>query len=165
MAVDEELQALGERLQARCVAAGLSCATAESCTGGLVAHAITSVAGSSDYFRGSIVAYADDVKAGLLGVAPDVLAAHGAVSVQVARAMATGARERFGVDLAVGVTGIAGPTGATPGKAVGLTYVACATATGVDVQRHAWTGDRAGNIRASALAALEMLLAGAEAAP
>jgi PncC family amidohydrolase len=165
MAVDEELRALAERLQARCLAAGLTCATAESCTGGLVAHAITSIAGSSGYFRGAVVAYADDVKAALLGVPADVLAAHGAVSAQVGRAMATGARDRFGADLAVGVTGIAGPGGATSGKAVGLTYIACATGPDVEVQRRSWTGDRADNIRSSALVALEMLLAAVEPTP
>ncbi len=164
MAVDEELVALAERLQARCIAAGLTCATAESCTGGLVAHAITSVPGSSAYFRGAIVAYDDDVKQALLGVPADVLAAHGAVSAQVARAMASGARERLGTSLAVGVTGIAGPSGATPGKAVGLTYLATASERGIEVRRETWTGDRAANIRASALAALELLLAAAEAA-
>jgi len=156
--VDDELAALAERLQARCLAAGLTVATAESCTGGLVAHAITSIAGSSGYFRGAIVAYEDGVKAELLGVPPDVLGAHGAVSAQTARAMATGARNRVGVDLAVSVTGIAGPSGATPGKPVGLTYIATASREGVEVARHAWTGDRATNVRESARAALEMLL-------
>ncbi|HEY3524497.1 MAG TPA: CinA family protein [Candidatus Limnocylindrales bacterium] len=164
MAVDDELASLAERLQARCIAAGLTCATAESCTGGLVAHAITSIAGSSAYFRGAIVAYEDEVKERLLGVPVDVLAAHGAVSAQVARLMATGARDRIGVDLAVGVTGIAGPSGATPGKPVGLTYLASAGAGGIEVRRETWTGDRAANIRASAIAALGLLLAGAESA-
>lgn len=164
MAVDDELASLAERLQARCIAAGLTCATAESCTGGLVAHAITSIAGSSAYFRGAIVAYEDEVKERLLGVPVDVLAAHGAVSAQVARLMATGARDRIGVDLAVGVTGIAGPSGATPGKPVGLTYLASAGAGGIEVRRETWTGDRAANIRASAIAALGLLLAGAELA-
>ncbi|HEU4671970.1 MAG TPA: CinA family protein [Candidatus Limnocylindrales bacterium] len=163
MAVDEELAALAERVQARCIAARLTCATAESCTGGLVAHAITSIAGSSAYFRGAIVAYEDSVKEALLGVPAEVLAAHGAVSAQVARAMATGARERLGVDLAVGVTGIAGPSGATPGKPVGLTYLATASRQGIDVRRETWAGDRAANIRSSAAAALELLLTAAEA--
>ncbi len=162
MTIDDELAALAERLQARCLAAGLTVATAESCTGGLVAHAITSIAGSSGYFRGAIVAYDDGVKRALLGVPSEVLDAHGAVSAQSARAMAAGARERIGVDLAVAVTGIAGPGGATPAKPVGLTYVATSTAAGIEVQRHAWAADRAGNVRLSARVALEMLLAAAE---
>jgi nicotinamide-nucleotide amidase len=164
VAIDDELAALAERLQARCLAAGWTVATAESCTGGLVAHAITSIAGSSGYFRGAIIAYEDGVKTALLGVPADVLEAHGAVSAQTARAMAAGARERVGVDLAVAVTGIAGPGGGTASKPVGLTYVATSTAVEVEVQRHTWTGDRAANVRLSTRAALEMLLAAAEAA-
>jgi nicotinamide-nucleotide amidase len=164
VAVDEELAALAERLQARCLAAGLTVGTAESCTGGLVAHAVTTIAGSSGYFRGAIVAYEDDVKERLLGVPREVLAAHGAVSAQTARAMALGARDRLPADLAVSVTGIAGPGGGSADKPVGLTYVATAGPGGVEVARHAWTGDRAANVRSSALAALEMLVAAAEAA-
>jgi PncC family amidohydrolase len=158
VAIDEELAALAERLQARCLAGGLTVATAESCTGGLVAHAITSIPGSSGYFRGSIVAYDDGIKATLLGVPADTLAAHGAVSAQTARAMATAARDRFGVDVAVSVTGIAGPGGATAAKPVGLTYVATSGPRGVEVGRHTWGGERAANVRLSAAAALEMLV-------
>jgi nicotinamide-nucleotide amidase len=164
VAIDEELADLARRLQDACVGRHLTVATAESCTGGLVAHAITSIAGSSDYFRGAIVAYENDIKQSLLGVPADVLAAHGAVSAQTARAMATGLRERTGVGLAVSVTGIAGPGGGSDAKPVGLTYLATASARGVEVQRHAWADDRAGNIRLSAIAALEMLLAAADAA-
>ncbi|HET7028348.1 MAG TPA: CinA family protein [Candidatus Limnocylindrales bacterium] len=163
MAVDEELLGLAERLQARCLAVGLTVATAESCTGGLVAHAITSVAGSSGYFRGSIVAYENGAKQALLDVPEGVLGTHGAVSAQTARAMAAGARDRFGADLAVGVTGIAGPSGGSPEKPVGLTYVGTASAGGIQVRRSLWTGDRSTNIRSSALVALEMLLVAASA--
>jgi PncC family amidohydrolase len=159
---DPALRAIAERLQVRCVAAGLSVAFAESCTGGRVGDALTDVAGSSAYVRGGFVTYADDVKSGLLGVDPAVLRAHGAVSAQVARAMAEGARLRCGADLAVAVTGIAGPTGATPGKPVGLAYLAVAGAGDVRVERHVWSGDREANKQASALAALELLLAAAE---
>ena len=88
----------------------------------------------------------------------EVLAAHGAVSAQVALAMASGGRERTAADLAVSVTGIAGPDGGSPSKPVGLTYVAVADASGAGVQRHVWTGDRAENKRRSAAAALELLL-------
>jgi nicotinamide-nucleotide amidase len=106
-----------------CRAGGLTLATAESCTGGLVAARITSVAGSSDVFLGGIVSYANEVKASELGVAEEVLRAHGAVSPETAAAMADGVRARLGSDLGVAVTGIAGPGGATPEKPVGLVYV------------------------------------------
>ena len=155
---DDRLVALAERLYRTCLDRGLTVATAESCTGGLVAHAITEVAGSSSFFRGGFVTYADDVKRDQLGVAQELLAAHGAVSAQVARAMAEGARARLGADLAVAVTGIAGPGGGSAEKPVGLTYVGVADEAGVDVRRHQWTGDRAANKRDSAVAALDLLL-------
>ncbi len=154
----ESLVALAERLAVACEERGLTVATAESCTGGLVADAITDVAGASRYFLGGVVAYADRAKTNQLGVAPELIAAHGAVSAQVARAMAVGARERFGADLAVAVTGIAGPGGGSEAKPVGLTYVAFADRGGVDVRRFLWSGDRAANKLASATAALELLL-------
>jgi PncC family amidohydrolase len=155
---DDRLVVLAERLYRTCLDRGLTVATAESCTGGLVAHAITEIAGSSSYFRGGFVTYADDVKREQLGVAQELLAAHGAVSAQVARAMAEGARARLGADLAVAVTGIAGPGGGSAEKPVGLTYVGVADDAGVDVRRHQWTGDRTANKRDSAIAALDLLL-------
>jgi PncC family amidohydrolase len=155
---DETLVELARRLFDVCVERGLTVATAESCTGGLVAHAITEIAGSSTYYLGGFVTYADDVKRDQLGVGADLLAAHGAVSAQVARAMAEGARTRLGTDLAVAITGIAGPGGGSDEKPVGLTYVAVADGTGVDVRRHLWPGDRSANKRDSAVAALELLL-------
>jgi PncC family amidohydrolase len=160
---DDPLVALAERLQGICLGRGLTVALAESCTGGLVANAITEVAGSSGYFLGGIVAYADTVKESQLGVPGGALTAHGAVSAQAARAMATGARERFGADLAAAVTGIAGPDGGTESKPVGLTYVAVASPDGVDVRRHRWSGDRGSNKRASAVAVLELLVETADA--
>jgi nicotinamide-nucleotide amidase len=137
--------------------------TAESCTGGLVGHLLTQVPGSSDVFRGGIVAYADGVKSDLLGVPPATLARHGAVSAQTARAMAHGARQRLGVEAAVAVTGIAGPSGGGPDKPVGLTYVAVADPQGDVVERHHWSGGREANKLASAEAALELLLQRARA--
>ena len=134
-------------------------ATAESCTGGLLGHVLTEVAGSSAYYLGGIVSYADDVKLGALGVPQDLLATHGAVSEAVAAAMAEGARARIGADLAASVTGIAGPGGDTPGKPVGLTFVAVADAEGTTVVRHVWGGDRSENKRSRAAAALDLLLA------
>ncbi len=161
----EPLDALAERLQGICLGRGLTVATAESCTGGSIADALTDVAGSSGYYVGGIVSYADAVKVGQLGVSSEALAAHGAVSAQVARAMAIGARARLGTTHAVAVTGIAGPGGATPTKPVGLTYVAVADASGCEVRRHLWTGDRRANKRSSAVAALELLIEHLETAP
>ena len=154
----DPLTDLATRLQAACLAAGSTVALAESCTGGMVATAMTDIAGSSGYFVGGIVSYSNEAKRDLLGVDPAVLAAHGAVSAQVARAMAIGARERFGATLAASVTGIAGPDGGTTAKPVGLTYIGVADADGVDVRRIVWSGDRAANRRDSAIAVLEVLL-------
>ena len=155
---DDRLVALARRLSDICLDRGLTVCTAESCTGGLVSHAITEIAGSSAYFRGGFVTYADDVKHDQLGVAQELLDAHGAVSAQVARAMAEGARQRLGAAVAVAITGIAGPGGGSAEKPVGLTYVGVADDAGVDVRRHQWTGDRGANKRDSAVAALELLL-------
>lgn len=154
----DPLVGLAERLQGLCLGRGVTVAVAESCTGGLVADAITDIAGSSGYFAGGIVSYSNEAKETLLGVPAPVLEAHGAVSAQVARAMAEGARARFGVALAASVTGIAGPDGGSEAKPVGLTYVAVADADGVDVRRHVWIGDRAANKISSAEAVLELLL-------
>lgn len=155
---DDRLLELAAQLQDACLARGLTLATAESCTGGLVAHALTEHAGSSAYLRGAIVAYADGAKTGLLDVPPAIIAAHGAVSAQVALAMAEGARRRLGTDLAIAITGIAGPGGGSVAKPVGLTYVAVAGLGTPDVRRHHWTGDRHANKEASAVAAVELAL-------
>ena len=155
---DDRLVALAERLYTVCVDRGLTVATAESCTGGLVAHAITEIAGSSAYFLGGFVTYADDAKREQLGVPAELLVSHGAVSAQVARAMAEGARSRLATTVAVSITGIAGPGGGSDEKPVGLTYVAVADPAGADVRRHLWSGDRSANKRDSAAAALELLL-------
>ncbi|MGH2511132.1 MAG: CinA family protein [Candidatus Limnocylindrales bacterium] len=161
-----DLRALAERLQAICLAMGLTVVTAESCTGGLVAHALTDIPGSSGYFLGGIVAYADATKQGSLGVPAELLEHHGAVSAQVARSMAEGARQRLGADLAVSVTGVAGPGGGSDAKPVGLTYVAASGRSAGEVRRFNWPGDRANNKRASAAAAIELLIsiAGADRA-
>jgi PncC family amidohydrolase len=161
--IDDPLVVLAARLGAACLERGVRVVTAESCTGGLVGHLITEVDGSSRYFRGALVAYADGAKTAFLGVPAATIAAHGAVSAQVAVAMAHGARERAGADLAVAVTGIAGPGGGSAAKPVGLTYVAVVGPAGSDVRRFTWTGDRTANKRASAAAALEMLLEAAVA--
>lgn len=150
--------ALAARLQRACLAAGRTIGTAESCTGGALAAAITANPGSSGYFRGGIVSYANEVKRDRLGVGADLLAAHGAVSAQVALAMAAGARDAVGADIGVATTGVAGPDGGTADKPVGLVYVAVADVEGADVRRHQWSGDRAGNVTASVVAALELAL-------
>ncbi|MFL5955675.1 MAG: nicotinamide-nucleotide amidohydrolase family protein [Gaiellaceae bacterium] len=120
----------------------LTLATAESCTGGLVAARLTDVPGSSDVFLGAIVAYADEVKARDLGVPANVLREHGAVSAETAAAMARGARERLGADLAVSVTGIAGPDGGTAEKPVGLVYLHAAGPKGEKTRHFDFPGDR-----------------------
>ena len=158
MAPDREpLEDLARRLQHLCLEAGLTVATAESCTGGLVAHGITSIPGSSGYFLGAVVSYADRVKVETLGVPPDVLATYGAVSAQVALAMAVGVRDRLATDLAVSITGVAGPDGGSAEKPVGLVYVGVSDPLGSDVRRFHWDGDRAANIEASAAEALRFL--------
>ena len=150
MSVEEKVGAL---LRSR----GLTLVTAESCTGGLLGHRITNVPGSSDYYLGGIIAYSDGLKEMLLGVAPETLLAHGAVSKETALAMAHGARTRLGAGLAVSITGIAGPTGGTAAKPVGLVYVGLSAAGGQDWQRYVFDGHRLGNKERSVDAALELV--------
>lgn len=146
---------LGMRLRER----ELTLSTAESCTGGALASAITDVAGSSDYYLGGVVSYANRAKEQLLGVDPRILASHGAVSEPVAIQMADGVRRLLGTDLGVGITGIAGPGGSTPGKPVGLVYIAVVSEGRSEVRRHVWGGDRIANKLDSVQSALDMLLA------
>jgi nicotinamide-nucleotide amidase len=113
----------------------MTIATAESCTGGLVAARLTELAGSSDYMRGGIVAYSNEAKVALAGVAPEVIEEHGAVSAEVARELADGARSRLDADVGVGVTGIAGPGGGTPEKPVGLVWLSVALPDGQELTR------------------------------
>jgi PncC family amidohydrolase len=155
---------LAERLQGICLGAGLTVAAAESCTGGLVVAALTEVPGSSGYVLGGIVTYADEAKRDQLGVPESVLVAHGAVSAQVARALAEAVRERFGTTLGVSVTGVAGPAGGSPEKPVGLTYISVAGPGGTSVARHQWHGDRAANRAESVGAAIVALIEAAESA-
>ena len=132
-------------------------ATAESLTGGLVAHRVCLVPGASDFFRGGVVTYTDDVKAEQLGVPRDLLAAHGAVSEPVARAMAEGVRAKFGTDLGVATTGFAGPGGDTDADPMGTAYVALAHAGGTDVTRYGWLGTRYEVMSRTAKLALNMV--------
>jgi nicotinamide-nucleotide amidase len=147
---DEELQQVVERLLRQ---RGLTLATAESVTGGLVAHRLTSVPGASEVFRGGIVAYTNPAKVQLLGVPAALIETHGAVSSQVAEAMAQGARQRLGSDLAVSTTGLAGP-GTEGEKPVGLVYVGLAWAEGVRSLAINWGGTRAEILSRSAKSAL-----------
>ncbi len=131
---------------------GISLATAESCTGGMVAAALTEIPGSSDVFRGGVVAYSDELKQRLLDVPSGVLAAHGAVSPEAAAAMAAGARARLDADMAVAVTGIAGPGGGSEQKPVGLVHLHVSSPLGEVGRQLDWPGDRA-EVRARATAA------------
>ena len=153
-----EIAALARRIVERYSAAGRTLATAESCTGGLVAGAITDVAGSSAVLDRGFVTYSNQAKIDMLGVDPAALAAHGAVSETVARQMAEGARHRAGVDAAVSITGIAGPGGGTDVKPVGLVHFACSSASGT-IHREERFGDigRANVREGSVRVALEML--------
>jgi PncC family amidohydrolase len=131
--------------------------TAESCTGGLIAARITAVPDSSRYFRGSVVAYANDVKVRQLGVSPSSLLRHGAVSERVARQMAMGARRKLRTDFGVGVTGIAGPGGGTLAKPVGLVYIAVAGPAACRARKCLFEGTRVAIRKAAAETALGML--------
>jgi nicotinamide-nucleotide amidase len=146
-----------ELVLALCRARGLSLATAESCTGGLVAERLTRVPGSSDVFVGSIVAYADEVKVSALGVPRELIEQHGAVSAEVSAAMARGIRERLGVDVGVGVTGIAGPGGGTPEKPVGLVYVSVSAPQAERTIDFSYPSDRAAIRSRAAVAALHLV--------
>jgi nicotinamide-nucleotide amidase len=131
--------ALGDALRAR----GAQLVTAESCTGGLIAAACTSVAGSSDWFERGFVTYSNQAKVQMLGVGAALIAEHGAVSAEVARAMAEGALARSRAKVAIAVTGIAGPGGATPGKPVGTVWIAIAAAgAATETERLQFEGDR-----------------------
>ena len=138
---------------------GLTIVTAESCTGGLIAHLITNVPGSSGYFLGGVVPYSNALKRDLLGVPDATLERYGAVSEETALAMAQGARERFGSDIAVSVTGIAGPGGGSAAKPVGLTWIGLAKADNAFARKFVWGGDRAENKQLSATAALDLIAA------
>ena len=152
---------VAEKLVELLKAEGLTCATAESCTGGGVGAAITAVPGSSAVFLGGVVSYANEVKRDVLGVSPETLATVGAVSSETAAQMADGARRLLKADLAVSVTGIAGPDGGSAAKPVGLVWFGLATPHSVRTEKAVFAGDRA-SVRAQAVThALGMLTVGA----
>jgi nicotinamide-nucleotide amidase len=140
---EAEILTLAQSVLDACRARGWHVATAESCTGGLVAGALTAIAGSSDVVERGFVTYSNEAKSELLGVPPDIISAHGGVSAETAAAMAQGAVARSPVDLAISVTGVAGPGGATPTKPVGLVLFGLARRDGTcRTERRIFDGDR-----------------------
>ena len=146
-------QEVGELLRRK----GLTLGVIESATGGLISHQITNVPGSSDYYKGSITAYSNEMKVKVAGVNAVTIKTHGAVSHQVAEEMALRGRNALGVDICLADTGIAGPGGATPGKPAGLFYIGLSHQTGTYSQKHHFPGDRKQNKQAAAEAALSWL--------
>ena len=146
-------QEIGELLKQK----GLCLGAVESATGGLISHLITNIPGSSDYYKGSVTAYSNEIKMNVIGVKADTLEKYGAVSAQVAGEMAMEGRKVLDVDICIADTGIAGPGGATPDKAVGLFYLGLAEKSGALSQRHKFYGDREQNKQSAAEAALGWL--------
>jgi nicotinamide-nucleotide amidase len=144
---------IGELLRRK----GLTLGVMESATGGLMSHLLTDVPGSSDYYKGSVTSYANEIKINVVGVKADTLKKYGAVSPQVAGEMAAGGRKVLGADICLADTGIAGPGGATPGKQVGLFYIGMAHHGGVFTRQFQFSGDRSRNKQSAAEAALGWL--------
>jgi len=164
--IDPKLVALAAELGQRLKACGWTCTTAESCTGGLVAGAITAISGSSEWFERGYVTYSNEAKHLELAVPSDVLESHGAVSEATARALAVGAMNRSGAEIAVAVTGVAGPTGGSVAKPVGMVCFAWARRDGlVEAQTQRFAGDRAAVREASVEAALAGLVSRIPAPP
>ena len=155
---DQDLEALALRLGRALLVRGWRVATAESCTGGWIAKTLTDIPGSSRWFDGSVVSYSNAAKTDFLGVGQELLAAQGAVSEPVVRAMANGARERFRTELAVAVSGVAGPDGGTPDKPVGTVCFAWATPNGTGAARRVFAGGRDSVRRQSVAFAIERLV-------
>ena len=153
----EELSAAAGRLADLLAGRGMWLATAESCTGGLIACELTNLPGSSAWYLGGVVAYANSLKVGLLDVPEAILAEHGAVSRQTVLAMALGACARLGADCSLAVSGIAGPSGGTPEKPVGTVWIGWAVGGRASAEGFLFPGDRLAVKRSSALAAMEGL--------
>lgn len=147
------LNKVSEKLKNRKV----TIATAESCTGGLLAHVLTNISGSSEYFNRGIIAYSNQAKIDLLGVPMQTLQDHGAVSSQIAEAMAIGIRNKSNVDLGISTTGIAGPIGGTNDKPVGLVFIGIAGSNHIKVEKFIFSGDRLHNKESTCNAALQIL--------
>lgn len=144
---------IGKLLRAK----ALTVVTVESATGGFISHLLTNVPGSSDYFKGAVVAYSNEIKTGVVGVRKETIEKHGAVSPGVAEEMALGGRRLLGGDICLADTGIAGPGGAAPDKPVGLFYIGLADGKGANSRRHVFKGNREQNKQAAAEAALRWL--------
>ncbi len=162
---DEELESLARELGETLRARGWHVASAESCTGGWLAKTFTDIPGSSTWFGWGFVTYANDAKAATVGVPPELIAEHGAVSEPVVRAMAEGARRVSGADLAVAVSGIAGPHGERPDKPVGTVWIAWASAAGTRAEHSVFAGDREAVRRQGVAQALRGLIAELERLP
>jgi nicotinamide-nucleotide amidase len=136
---------------------GKTVCTAESCTGGEIAHLLTSIPGSSAYYVGSVVAYANYVKTQILGIQEEIIEKHGAVSEEVVRELAIGARKLFRTDYAIATSGIAGPDGGTDSKPVGTIWIAVASEKGIVTEKRVFGFERISNIRRFSLSALNLL--------
>lgn len=152
-----ELNALAQEVGELLKSKGLTLGTVESATGGLISHSVTNIPGSSEYYRGSVIAYKNDVKIKVIGVSADTLEKHGSVSGQTAEEMALGGKRLLEVDICIADTGIAGPSGATEEKPVGFFYLGLADKNGALNQRHKFYGDREQNKESAAEAALMWL--------
>lgn len=161
---DDEIRSLATTVLERCRALGWKAATAESCTGGLIAGALTEIAGSSDVVDRGFVTYSNEAKMQMLGVPAEILTAHGAVSEQTARAMALGALANSDAGVSVAVTGVAGPGGGSAEKPVGLVHFAAATPDGIIAEHRVFEGDRGTVRHKTVLHALKIMLARTEAA-
>ena len=155
--VDRGVKVLASEIGGKLRRSKKTVAVAESCTGGKLGDMITEVPGSSDYFLGGVISYSNDAKVNILGVDRAIIEEKGAVSDEVALMMAEGVRDRFGADIGVGITGIAGPTGATPDKPVGLVCIAVSSGDSVERDRAVFPGDRGSVKNQAATRALEML--------
>jgi len=142
MAVKQDIEPIEETIGRLLRKRGWRLSTAESCTGGLIGHRITNIPGSSDYFDGGVITYSNDAKRELLKVPEEVIRTYGAVSRQTAVAMAEGIRKLRGVEIGIGVTGIAGPAGGTEAKPVGLVYIALSSPVRVECKEFRFNGDR-----------------------
>ena len=136
----------------------LTIATAESCTGGLIAHTLTNISGSSDYFDRGVISYSNNAKMDLLDVSEELLVKYGAVSSQIAESMANNVRTKSNVDIGIATTGIAGPTGGTKDKPVGLVYIAISTRDAANVMKYNFKGNRLKNKESTCNAAIKMLI-------
>jgi PncC family amidohydrolase len=151
---DTSVRRVGELLQKK----GFKLGLAESCTGGMLGERITAATGASAYFLGGVISYDDRVKESVLGVPPGLIVEHGAVSAECALAMAHGVQQLLSADVAVSITGVAGPDGGTAAKPVGLTYIAAVTPQGERVEEYRWHGSRQANREQSVEAALALVI-------